>query len=371
MNHENFMQSHYEMAKTLLMTLGKIPAPSHFEDQRAAFCKQWFIDHKAKDVYIDQAKNVICKVKGRRDDLVIMMAHMDVVFDDRDELPMVKDGNILRCPGIGDDTANLVNLLMGYLYVLDSNIVPEYTLLFVCNACEEGLGNLDGCKEIMKKYAAKMAYFYSFDGYIPGITSRAVGSYRYKITIKTEGGHSYGAFGNKNAIVEMSKLILDLDQIELPKEVKTTYNVGVIEGGSTVNSIAQECSILYEFRSESMDNLEYMQSKLNAILTQYRNNGIDIENKVLGIRPGSKLDNLEELDAWTNENIKIVQKYTDRPIALHAGSTDANIPLSFGLKANTIGTVIGKGAHTREEWVDLTSLKQGMLIVLDVVEKYM
>ena len=365
-----YAKEHLEEAKALLEELGKIPAPSHKEDKRAAFCKEWFQRQGNDRVWIDGAKNVICEVSGRQpEEVIVLMAHMDVVFNDLEELPMHWEGSRLYAPGIGDDTANLVNLMMAYRYLKSLRKTPEYTMLFVANACEEGLGNLDGCKEIFRLYGEKVRCFYSFDGYLAQCTSRAVGSHRYRVTIKVQGGHSYLDFGRKNAIQEMAELIGSLYRIMPPTEEKTTYNVGKIEGGTTVNSIAQEAKILYEFRSESAVCLEKMEVLFLETVEKARKDGVEIEVETLGIRPGNGWTDRSPLARWTKENQDIIRHWFPEELDLGAYSTDANVPLSLGILANTIGTVRGGGAHTREEWVDTESLLTGMGIIMELVSR--
>lgn len=272
--------------EALLRELGKIPAPSHQEDQRTSFCRDWFLAHGAQDVTIDKAKNVICKYKcDTNSDLIVFMAHTDIVFPDLEQLPIKEEGRRLYAPGIGDNTSNLVNLMMACKYLLRNNIRTNCGFLIVANACEEGLGNLDGCKEIIKTYGERIKCFYSFDGYMGQCCSEAVGSYRYLVTVKTQGGHSYLDFGKANAIEILCRLVEGLYKIQIPAK-GTTYNVGRIEGGTTVNSLAQEASMLYEFRSPSQACLEDMEYKFNRAVDACRNRGGEITVELLGIRPG-------------------------------------------------------------------------------------
>ena len=150
---DRFIASCKDEQAELLMTLGRIPAPSHHEEKRAAFCKKWFEHEGCNEVWIDEAQNVICKFNcDRYDEITVMMAHMDVVFNDTEELPMRRDGDILRAPGIGDDTANLVNLMLATRFLVQHKDRLHTGLMIVANSCEEGLGNLKGCKEIFNNY---------------------------------------------------------------------------------------------------------------------------------------------------------------------------------------------------------------------------
>ena len=354
----------------LLRTLGKIPAPSHHEDLRAAFCRDWFISQGAKDVSIDKAKNVICKLGPQDGDLVVFAAHTDVVFPDMETLPMHEADGKLHAPGIGDDTSNLVNLMMSAKYLLQNGLQPKCGLLLVANACEEGLGNLDGTKELFATYGTRIKAFYSFDGYTPQCCSSAVGSYRYKITCKTTGGHSYLNFGDPNAIEILCRLVEKLYQIEPPTEVKTTYNVGRFEGGTTVNSVPQEASMLYEFRSTSQKCLETMEQRFNTVVDSCRGLGGELSVELLGVRPGNGPLDAQALKAFTDRTADIISTFYDGELDFAAYSTDSNVPLSLGIPANTVGTVRGAGAHTREEWVELDSLYAGLKIALSLMLQY-
>ena len=315
-----YVSEHTAEAEALLMEPGKIPAPSRHEDRRAEFCRDWLLLQGAEDVEIDQAKNVICRINcDDQNDLTAFMAHTDIVFPDEDTLPMTLDGRKPRAPGIGDDTANLVNLLMSAKYILEHAPELHTGFLIVANSCEEGLGNLDGTKEIFRVYGDRIKGFYSFDCYLSQCTSIAAGSYRYKITARTTGGHSWQKFGQPNAIQILCTLVDRLYQLEVPKNPRTTYNVGYFNGGTTVNAIAQEASMLFEFRSISQKCLEDMDKKLREIVAEFQGN-YEIVVELLGIRPGNGDVNpdeflpkfLEELEtAGINDIIAEYQSQVD------------------------------------------------------------
>lgn len=368
---KQYAESHFDEAVELLRTLGRIPAPSHREEKRARFCREWFERQGARDVYVDEAQNVICRIKGKdADQVAVVMAHMDIVFPDETELPMKEEGGRLFAPGIGDDTANLVNLMMGAKYILEKNCQPEVTLLLVANACEEGLGNLKGSRQIWKDYGGRIREWISFDGYLGECVNCAVGSYRYQVTVQVQGGHSYSDFGRENAIAVLAGIIHDLYQIKPPSETKTTYNVGTIQGGTTVNSIAQKASMLYEFRSASQKCLKEMEASFEAVIGKWRDKGYGISTEILGIRPGNGPVDNEKLEALTRANSAVIESCIQGPVKIKASSTDANIPLSEGIPANTFGTVRGDLAHTREEWIETGSMREGMMVALNVLGRY-
>ena len=365
---EQYAAAHQAEQLELLRALGKIPAPSRQEDMRAAFVRDWLLAQGAGDVTIDKAKNVICKIGcEEQGDLVVFAAHTDIVFPDMETLPMEEKDGKLYAPGIGDDTSNLVNLLLSAKYILQNGTKMKCGVLIVANACEEGLGNLDGTKQLFADYGTRIKAFYSFDGYTPQCTKTAVGSYRYRITCKTAGGHSYVNYGEPSAIRILCELVSRLYQIEPPAEVKTTYNVGRIEGGTTVNSIAQEASMLYEFRSTSQKCLEEMERKFSKAVDSCRYMGGELTVELLGVRPGNGPLDEAALEAYTRRTAEIIQTFYDGEADYAPQSTDSNVPLSLGIPANTIGTVLGALAHTREEWVDLSSLPMGLKIALSVV----
>lgn len=368
---EAYVSAHTEEQKDLLRTLGKIPAPSHQEDQRAEFVRDWLLRQGAKEVEIDRAKNVICKIGCEEQrDLVVFTAHTDIVFPDLEPLPMEERDGRLYAPGIGDDTANLVNLLMSAKYLLEHKIKLRYGLLIVANACEEGLGNLDGTKELFAVYGERIKAFYSFDGYLAGCCNVGVGSYRYQITCRTVGGHSYGDYGRASAIEILCRLVAELYEITPPDEAKTTYNVGRIEGGTTVNSIAQQASMLYEFRSSSQACLEDMEQKFRKVLERHQNRGGELTVELLGVRPGNGELDEAALEEFTRQTIAVIQEFYKGEVVVDAGSTDSNIPLSKGILANTTGTVAGGLAHTREEWIELDSLEVGWKVALGLILQY-
>lgn len=370
---EEFVQRNHADAVALLETLGKIPAPSHHEDQRVAFCRDWFLLEGADDVWVDEAKNVVCRlgpaVSGR---YVAFAAHMDVVFDDTEPLPMRREGTRLFAPGIGDDTANLVNLMMGCRFLIEHAGELRRGVLIVANTCEEGLGNLKGVKQLFENYEGQIDWFYSFDGYLSQCTSIPVGSHRYRMAIRARGGHSYLEFGNPNAVQQAAELICDLYQIKPPSRAYSTYNVGRIEGGTTINSIPTDCSFLYEYRSSDASCLEEMRQNMDRVVNEARSNGVKLHISTVGVRPGASpaLDRAA-LRRFTDKSIEVIRSWFDGGIDETPYGTDSNWPLSLGVLANTIGTVRGEYAHTRQEWVDVDSLRTGMAIVCDLIGRSM
>ena len=356
-----WLRAHEEETKDLLRQLCRIPAPSHKEEKRAAFCRDWLKKNGAKTVWIDEALNVVCPYGGsEQGPWRIFMAHTDTVFPDTDPMPMREENGILYAPGSGDDTANVAVLLMLAKFCLEEKPALSAPILFVCNSCEEGLGNLKGSRAICKAYGHETKEMVSLDGTLGWAVNHAVGSRRYRVQVQTEGGHSFGSFGNRNAIQVLSQMIVNLYQMHVPDKAKTTYNVGTIQGGTSVNTIAQEAAMLFEYRSEDRECLDVMEQQFRTIVEETRPLCQSLSVELLGERPcDGDVDwkKHAELEQRCRQAYKAV---TGQELTLSPGSTDCNTFLNAGVPCFCTGCVSGEGAHTREEWVELDSLGTGL-----------
>ncbi len=354
---------------SLLEELCAIPAPSGQEDLRAAFISQW-LSHLGLNPVIDEAKNVLvsfhCETSSS---ITLLMAHTDIVFPDLETLPVKRTRNRIYSPGVGDDTACVAILMLflkDHLQTLLSSSVP---LLFAFNSCEEGLGNLKGCRQIMETYQGRICQAVSFDGGVNGICNHAVGSLRYEISIQTKGGHSYNDFGNDNAIEAMAYLIQKLYQLKVPAHGKNTYNVGTIQGGTSVNTIAQDCKCLVEYRSDKKEYLEQMKeyfSNTLGLLKRERPN-LAVKVTLMGERPCMGDVNPKAQETLTLLASKALSSYSRHPLPIGPGSTDCNIPLSLGIPAVSFGGLLGSGVHTREEYVNISELLEIKKILEDFI----
>lgn len=372
MNRKEYASSVQEELLNLIRAMAVIPAPSHHEDRRVEFLLPWLEKQGFTGVFEDKAKNIIIPVGVTgSNDVAVVMAHTDVVFPDTEPLPMTEDEERISCPGVQDDTANLAILLLCARYCREYPL-KGLGVVFVANACEEGLGNLDGVRAVMDEYGSRVKEFISVDGGLKSLTTRAVGSFRYRVTVTTAGGHSWSRFGNENAIANAAALIADLYTVQVPVcgASRTTYNVGTVTGGTSVNTIAQRAEFLYEYRSDTAQCLAEMKTVFDGIVARHRKEGVTVDVELLGERPcgipvpeapWQELKNHIRASALATTGYELQER---------AGSTDSNLPLSRGIPAATIGACDGVGAHTREEYLVKNTLLPGTVYLLTVLEKY-
>ena len=367
-----FVEDNEGLAIELLRRLAVIPAPSGHEGRRAEFCMKWLTEQGAEGVFIDDALNVIypvgCCDGGK---LAVFSAHLDTVFPEDEALAVHEADGRIYCPGIGDDTANVVVLMMAAKYIAENHIVPrDHGVLFVLDTGEEGLGNLKGCRRIISSYGDRIASFYSFDCCNYAVSDSAIGSRRYRIELHAEGGHSYFRFGSSNAIHRMALIISDLYGAALPECGRTTYNVGVISGGTSVNTIAEQCQILFEIRSDRMENLDAMSAYLASTLDSHRRDGVEITSEMIGERPCGRNVDMTAQARLSDRARRAIRDNFGAEAVFSPASTDCNIPLSEGIPSICIACYLGDGMHTRDEYVEKSSIAPGMMMALDIISDY-
>ena len=356
----------------VLKELCLIPAPSGFEDERAEYCKNWLSDAGAKGVYIDEALNVIFPLNCEgSNEITVFAAHTDTVFPDREPMPYFDDGKRIHCPGVADDTASVVVLLFLAKFFIENKLTPQKGLLFVCNSCEEGLGNLKGTRQLFEDYRGRISRFISFDCLLTTVNDRCVGSHRYEVEVQTKGGHSFGDFGNCNAIAVLSEIVSEIYKLKVPEKEnsRTTYNVGEISGGTSVNTIAQSAKMLCEYRSDDKECIKIMQTRFEEIFEAARTKSVEIRVDQVGDRPCGNVED-SEMRLLKNIAVPIIEEVIGKPVLYESSSTDCNIPLSLGVPALCIGVSDYEGMHTREEWVDKDSLASGLEIAIRLAKAF-
>jgi acetylornithine deacetylase/succinyl-diaminopimelate desuccinylase-like protein len=340
--------------------LCEIPAPPFHEAVRGQELKRLFQELGLRDVRIDAAGNVIGvrPSKAARPNLVFA-AHLDTVFPEGTNVKVTRDGEILKGPGIGDDCRGLAVMLAVIQALNDAHVETPGTITFVADVGEEGLGDLRGMKSLFfDSLKGQIDKFVSVDGTGLGITHIGVGSNRYKVTFKGPGGHSYGAFGMANPIQAMGRAIAKIDALQVPRQPKTTFNVGRVGGGTSINAIPFEAWMEVDMRSADPAALKDLDTRFNAAIQQavaeenarWDNRGqVSATAELVGVRPAGQTPR----DSPIVQTALAVSRALGVEEALREGSTDSNVPMNLKIPAITIsGGGAGTGAHSLNETFD-------------------
>ena len=345
----------------------EIAAPPFHEQQRGLELQKLFEQLHLKDVRIDQAGNVIGVRPGTQPHPnVVLAGHLDTVFPEGTNVKVTREGSIMKGPGIGDDCRGLVTML-GVIRALDEgHVQTPGTLTFVADVGEEGLGDLRGMKQLFNEdLKGQIDDFISIDGLGLGVTNVGVGSYRYKVTFRGPGGHSYGAFGMANPIQAMGRAIAKIDAFQVPSQPKTTFNVGRVGGGTSVNAIPFEAWMEVDMRSADVKSLD----RVNAMFKNALNEAVEEENQrwnnkgpvtvspeMVGLRPAGQTP----ADSPIVQTALAISKSLGFNSKLGAGSTDSNVPMNLHIPAITIGGGgSGANAHSLNEYYDSTDSWKG------------
>jgi len=341
------------------LELCEIPAPSHCEKERAYYVKEKFEEIGLENVKIDKVWNAMGTISGTGDGPTIMLAaHTDTVFPMETDLTVRKKDDVYYCPGINDDTRAVAELITIARAMKTFELRAQGDIVFCANVCEEGLGDLKGMKYIFENPNNFIDAFVSIDNpVLGGIVYTATGSHRYHVTFKGDGGHSFADFGLPNTIHAMGRAINIISQFNVPDLPKTTFNIGVVEGGTSVNTIPASASMLVDIRSDSESELNALSDKMKEAVKH----AVDQENKKWGskekvtseiIMKGNRPAGTQSEDsaivktAWEAASILGIE-----PELRDESSTDANIPISMGIPAITVGRGGEEGkVHTIDEW---------------------
>jgi tripeptide aminopeptidase len=341
------------------VSLCEIPAPPFKEQARAAEYKKRLEALGYTGVRIDAVGNVIAERAGATAKPVTLIGgHLDTVFPEGTNVTVKKVGAELHGPGIADDCRGLAAVLAVARAFHVHQVKTQGPVVFVATVGEEGPGNLRGVRQLMKDFAGRADHFISVDGAGISVTSRAVGSHRYTVKFHGPGGHSYNAFGMPNPIHAAGRAIAKLADVRVPTTPKTTFNVGVISGGTSVNSISMEGVFELDMRSESADALQTLDNQARAAIdaalgeerARWPNSAkaLSVTIDTIGIRPA---DSRQPDTAPIVRAAIAAARAVGKPITeTRAGSTDANVPLNLGIPAITVGGGgIGTGSHGSEE----------------------
>lgn len=345
----------------------EIPAPPFNEQKRGRELEHLFRDLGLHNVRIDSVGNVIGVRPGRspRPNLVFS-AHLDTVFPEGTNVSVRREGNLLKGPGIGDDCRGLAVMLATIRALKEAGVETPGTITFVADVGEEGLGDLRGMKTLFHdSLAGEIDKFISVDGTGLGIAHIGVGSFRYRVTFKGPGGHSYGSFGMANPIHAMGRAIAKIADFEVPATPKTTFNVGRVGGGTSINAIPFEAWMEVDMRSADEASLKALDKKFKAAVhaavdeenQRWQDRGkISVSPELVGIRPAGSTP----ADSPIVQTAVAVSRALGMPEILREGSTDANVPMNLHIPAITIGGGgRGTGAHSLNEAFDTADSWRG------------
>ncbi|OLE57901.1 MAG: hypothetical protein AUG13_01695 [Chloroflexi bacterium 13_1_20CM_2_59_7] len=362
------------------LELARIPAPPFGEAARGTWLAEKFRELGLDDVHNDDVGNVFGTHPGRGKGYVALSAHIDTVFPAGTPLNIKQQGSRLYGPGVSDNGAGVTAMLAIAALLCAVRIRHDLHFVFMGNVGEEGEGDLRGMRHIFSapRWKDSIAYSLVLDGAgSDTIVAEALGSRRFEVIVRGPGGHSWSDFGAPNPILVLARAIQAFTETPVPLSPKTTFNVGVIRGGTSVNSIPESASMRVDIRSTSMAEMERLEQALRLALdhavenesqasekrasSQRRPFGLSCEVVVIGNRPAGELDS----NARILQVIRAVDAQLGNAAQVQRASTDANIPLSLSREAIAIGGGgLGGGAHTLQEWFDCSGRELGLKRIL-------
>jgi tripeptide aminopeptidase len=353
--------------------LTEIPAPSFQEEKRAEAVKD-VLAAEGLTIHTDKIGNVIGELPGSNErEAVLLTAHLDTVFPSGTEIKVRREGDRLVAPGISDNGTGLAGLLAVARAMQAAKIKPRRTILFAANVGEEGEGNLRGMRALIDAYHTKLRAVIVLDGSgTDHVTIKALASRRLEVVITGPGGHSWSDFGMPNPINALVRASVRFINTKVPATPRTTFNLGQIEGGTSVNSIPYEAKLKVDLRSENEDELARLESALRDCVAagvkdemdnaRERSRGkLDWRVNQIGSRPGGELP----ADSSLLAALRAADEYVGNQSRVERSSTDANIPLSLGIEAIALGAGgNGGGAHSLQEWYEPAGRELGLKRVL-------
>jgi tripeptide aminopeptidase len=358
--------------------LTEIPAPPFGEAGRSEWLRRKFLALGLEDVHVDELGNVLGLLyAGRQGPLTGISAHLDTVFPQGTALATREEGNRLYGPGISDNAAGVVAILAMAAAIRRAQLRPAANVLFIGNVGEEGEGNLRGMRHLFSvpRWRDAIQSLLVIDGAgTDTYVNQALGSRRFEITFRGPGGHSWSDFGVPNPIVLLSRALARFSDIHVPESPRTTFNLGVVSGGTSVNSIPESATARVDLRSASMEELQKLEDRLRECVAEAWNDAplayrageprVTLAIESIGDRPAAELP--------AHSRILQIVHAVDRHLRIESfprlASTDANVPLSLGIEATTIGAGgDGGGAHTLREWFDCGNRDLGLKRILLVL----
>ncbi len=333
----------------------EVPAPTFAESRRAALVVALWRAAGLRP-RVDEVGNVLADVPGGSGPRVVLAAHLDTVFDVDTDVTVREEDGRWYAPGLGDNSASLGVVTATAETIAAGALEARPRLLLAATVGEEGLGDLRGAKALVAAMRDRVDAFVAIDGHLPGVVHKGVGSVRYAARFSGPGGHSWGDYGTPSAVHALGDAIHALTRIEVPRVPRSTVNVGVAQGGTTVNAIAETATCTVDLRSVDAATLARLAKEAEQrVRSVARRHGVEVALERVGERPAASGGN-EDLVGAAERALRSVGHEPVRS----ASSTDANAAMAAGLPALCFGVYRGGDAHRAGEWIEPASLDEGM-----------
>ncbi len=343
-----------------------IPAPTFKEELRANYVRVAFDEIGLKDISVDNVGNVYGRIRGGEGRPLILTAHMDSVFPIETSLEVTHRDNRIIGAGVGDNAVAL-----GVLLELPNDLQIsglQSDVWFVGTVGEEGLGNLIGMKDVVRRFGDEVSGYIVIEGMALGyIYHRGLPISRFRIDANTMGGHSWIHDGRPSAVHILIELSSQLIKLDLPQSPKTTLNIGRIQGGTSINTIASHAEIEIDIRSDAAEEIGAIETQIRDLTAGINTDEVTIEMTNIGTRPAGAISEKHPLVLVALDSYKAIGKEI---CSLEAGSTDASYPLSLGLPAICVGITKGGGAHSLNEYIEISPIERGYAALLDLIERF-
>ncbi len=341
------------------VAIQQIPAPTFAEERRAAYVKERFAQYHLEDISLDDVFNVYGRWPGSDASrpAVMVSAHLDTVFPLDTDLAVRHDNGKMYGPGLGDNSLGVAALL-ALLDLLETHqLRPAADIWFVANSREEGLGDLGGIRAAWQKLGPRLGAALVVEGMALGrIYHAGIGVRRLHITCHAPGGHSWLHFGQPSAIHSLIELGSRIIALTPPETPRTTYNIGLIHGGQSVNSLASEADLYLDLRSEEVPELRALEAQVMEAVEALRRPGVSFDVQIVGDRPAGQIPQDHPLVQLAVAALKEI----GHSPTFENGSTDANFPLAQGLPTVTVGVTYGGNAHRLDEYIETEPIPHGI-----------
>ncbi|HLA45838.1 MAG TPA: M20/M25/M40 family metallo-hydrolase [Aggregatilineales bacterium] len=339
------------------VAIQQIPSPTFEEQKRAASVMQQFQKLGLEQVEQDDLHNVYGWLPGSHEEVLLISAHTDTVFPAETSLEIRRENGRIYGPGLGDNSLGVAGLITLAELFLQSDVPHDATLCFVANTREEGLGNLEGINHVASRLSGRIRAGIVVEGMALGrIYHAGIAVRRLKVMVTAPGGHSWLHFGSESAVHRLMRFGADLSYLSVPEKPRTTFNIGLISGGSSINTIAGSAECYLDLRSEDMETLNELESRVRSLAERNTTSGVTFDFEAVGERPAGGIPQDHPLIRLAVD----AHREINMTVELESGSTDANALLSRGIPTVCVGISYGGNAHTPGEYIETAPVEDGM-----------